>query len=144
MEKPEDLIPREKMVDVLVELSLLQGARSSNITMFRQLGLDSGNYVWKRFNIDSLQFVESSNYYSENYDEYLDIYLEVQEKLAAMKVEYDSVREIKELKLDSLRAMDPEDSLERAREERFRDSILRLPIDPVTQLPEPVSISDSI
>lgn len=143
-EKPENLIPKDKMADVLVELSLLQGAKTANRSMFLQLGIDHGEYVWERFDVDSLQFVESSNYYAENFDEYQEIYLEVQRRLEVMKVRYDSVREIKELERDSIRALNPKDSMERAKEERFRDSILRLPVEEGTMLPEPVSLEDTI
>ena len=112
--------------------------------MFLQLGIDHGKYVWERVDVDSLQFVESSNYYAENFDEYQEIYLEVQRRLEVMKVKYDSVREIKELERDSIRALNPKDSMERAKEERFRDSILRLPVEEGTMLPEPVSLEDTI
>ena len=78
MEKPDNLIPKEKMVDVLIELALIKGAKTTNRSMFLQLDIGQGKYVWDRFDIDSLQFAESSNYYAENYDQYLEIYLEVQ------------------------------------------------------------------
>ena len=144
MEKPDDLIPHDKMVDVLVELSLLQGAKTANKSMYQQMGMSHGKYVWERFDIDSLQFVESSNYYAENYDEYEDIYLEVQSRLEAIRVKYDSLREIEQRIQDSIRNLNPEDSLERIWEKKFRDSILSLPIDEGTILPEPVSREDSI
>ena len=140
MEKPEDLIPKDKMVDVLLEMSLLQGAKSANRKLFEETGVKPETYIWERFNIDSLQFVSSSNYYAENYDEYEDIYAEVQHRLEVLQVKYDSLREIEQKKKDSIRALDPQDSIERAREERFRDSILKLEVKPGTLLPDPVSM----
>lgn len=144
MEKPDDLISHDKMVDVLVELSLLQGAKTANKSMYQQMGMNHGEYVWNRFGIDSLQFVESSNYYAENYDEYEDIYLEVQSRLEVIRVKYDSLREIEQRIRDSIRNLNPEDSLERIREKKFRDSILSTSFDEGTILPEPVSKEDTI
>lgn len=144
MEKPEDLIPKDKMADILVEMSLVQGAKSANRRLFEETGLKPKAYLWERFDIDSLQFVESNNYYAENYDEYQDIYLEVQQRLEVLQVKYDSLREIDQRKQDSIRALDPQDSIEREREERFRDSILKLPVRQGTLLPDPVSSEDTI
>ena len=144
MEKPDDLIPKDKMADVLLEMALLQGAKSADRRAFEETGLKPESYIWERFDIDSLQFVESSNYYAENYSEYQKIYLEVQQRLEVLQVTYDSLREIEQKKEDSIKALDPQDSIERAREEEFRDSILRQPVDERTLLPDPVSSEDTI
>ena len=144
MEKPENLIPKDKMADVLLEMSLVQGAKSANRRSFEETGLQPEKYIWEHFGIDSLQFVESNNYYAENYDEYQDIYQEVQQRLEVLQAKYDTLREIEQRKQDSIRALDPQDSIERAREERFRDSILRLPVEEGTLMPEPVSSNDNI
>ena len=144
MEKPDNLIPKEKMVDVLIELALIKGAKTTNRSMFLQLDIDQGKYVWERFDIDSLQFAESSNYYAENYDQYLEIYLEVQKRLETMQVKYDTLKAREQRKLDSLRNLDPDEARKRAMEEKFRDSILNLPVEEGTLLPEPVSREDTI
>ena len=144
MEKPENLIPKDKMADVLLEMSLVQGAKSANRRSFEETGLQPEKYIWEHFGIYSLQFVESNNYYAENYDEYQDIYQEVQQRLEVLQAKYDTLREIEQRKQDSIRALDPQDSIERAREERFRDSILRLPVEEGTLMPEPVSSNDTI
>lgn len=144
MEKPDNLIPEDKMADVLLEMSLVQGAKSTNRNEFEQKGLEPQTYIWEKFNIDSLQFVESNNYYSENYDEYEDIYLEVQARLEVLQGKYDTLRELEQKRLDSIRALDPQDSLEQAREEQYRDSILNLPIEEGSLAPQPVSSEDSI
>lgn len=144
MEKPENLIPQDKMADILLEMALVQGAKSADRRSFEATGLEPETYIWERFGVDSLQFVQSSNYYAENYTEYQKIYLEVQTRLEGLRVLYDSLREIEERRLDSIKALDPADSLERIREERFRDSILKLPVEEGTLLPEPVSSEDTI
>lgn len=142
VKKPDNLIPKGKMADILVELSLLQGAKSSNRGALEQTGLHPRSYIWERFDIDSIQFTESNNYYSANYREYEEIYKEVKARVDAMKVKYDTLMAVEKRKRDAL-GVNPEDSLEQVREQQFRDSILALSEQPRGSLTEPVS-ADSI
>lgn len=114
--KPKDLIPEEKMVDVLTELSLLHAARSYNKSMLEETGIDPEVYLWEKYDIDSSRFERSSNYYSENYRQYERIYGDVKERLENLKTIYDSLREEEERVQDSLRALESD-------EDRDRDSI---------------------
>lgn len=141
VDKPDNLISKEKMADILVELSLLQGAKSSNRMAFEQTGIHPRSYVWERFDIDSVQFVESSNYYSANYREYEEIYKRVQARLEQLKIKYDSITSEERKINDSLRKADPEELIELKEEQSFRDSILGLTPEPRKQLLEPVSDS---
>ena len=114
MEKPRDLIPKEKMVDVLTELSLMNAARNYNKYVLEQKGVKLEEHLWKKFDIDSLQFVRSSNYYAENYKEYNDIYMDVKDSLEVLKVYYDSINKENQLKKDSIPTQNVEsrDSIE--------------------------------
>lgn len=110
-EKPDDLIPEEKMVDVLTELSLLHAARNYNKNLLEETGLNPADHLWNKYDIDSLQFSRSSDYYSENYRQYERIYDQVKERLEVLKVTYDSIREEEERIQDSLKALEPKDSI---------------------------------
>ena len=61
-----------------------------------------------------------------------------------MQVKYDTLKAREQRKLDSLRNLDPDEARKRAMEEKFRDSILNLPVEEGTLLPEPVSREDTI
>ena len=110
--KPENLIPESKMVDVLTELSLLHGARSYNKTMMEEKGIAPYPYLMEKYGIDSAQLVQSNNYYAENYRQYNRIYERVKSRLEVLLKEYDSLREIEERRRDSIRDLQPRDSLE--------------------------------
>ena len=101
------------MVEVLTELSLVQGARSYNRQMLEQVGLKPREYLWRKFDIDSSQFARSSDYYARNYVQYQRIYDSVKVRLEGLKEIYDSIRVEEERVRDSILA-----------EERVRDSIL--------------------
>ena len=101
-EPPADLISEDKMVNVLTELSLIHGARSYNKNMLEATGIKPHEYLWEKFDIDSLQFVRSNNYYAQNYKQYQKIYGAVKQRLENYKVLYDSLRELEEIRRDSL------------------------------------------
>lgn len=137
--KPEDLLSEDKMVEVLTEIALLNGARTYNKNMLQEKGIDPYEHLQEKFDVDSSQFIRSNNYYSENYKEYSKIYSRVKERLEAMQVVYDSIREVEERKRDSLRAI--EDSLRPGRKPN-KDSLMS-EIDSLELLPPPVRKDDS-
>lgn len=144
-EKPDDLIPEEKMVEVLTELSLLHAARNYNKNLLEETGLNPTTHLWNKYDIDSLQFVRSSDYYSENYRQYEQIYDQVKERLELLKVTYDSIREEEERIQDSLKAQEPQDSIS-APKVRIREDSLEVVPDTTNERlsPRGVRSSDSI
>lgn len=91
-EKPINLISKKKMVDVLIDAKLMTSASSVNKLTMRDSGLDLNGYVYKRHNIDSLQFALSNNYYAFHVDDYEDIYIQVTDSLEALKVELKAIK----------------------------------------------------
>lgn len=139
MEKPKDLIPEDKMIDVLAELSLVQAARNYNKFKLESLGVEPGEYIYNKFGIDSLQLERSTEYYAENYIQYDRMYDSVKAKIRRLKAKTDSLREIEvkiedsinKAKKDSLRALDSlgvdtlkVDSLKERKTNRLRDSLV--------------------
>lgn len=123
MEKPKDLISSDKMVDVLVEVSLLQAARNYNKNMLEEKGVDPQNYIWDKYDIDSLQFAQSSQFYAENYRQYEQIYSRAKEQLEGYRVHYDSLEQIKREELDSLREKGDDTPLELKKMEASEDTL---------------------
>lgn len=123
MEKPKDLIPTDKMVDVLVEVSLLQAARNYNKSMLEDKGIDPQNYIWEKYDIDSLQFAQSSQYYAENYRQYEQIYSRAKEQLEGYRVHYDSLEQIRREERDSLRNKVEDNSVELEKMETLEDTL---------------------
>ncbi len=145
-EKPEDLIPEDKMVEVITEIALLHGARSYNKNLLEEKGIDPSRYIYEKFSIDSLQFARSNDYYAEHVKQYQDIYSQVKERLDSLRVKYDSIREREERRRDSIRELEDRDTLSRNSDsirKVGRDTLLEIKnID--RQLPIPVSRRDSI
>ena len=114
--RPEDLIPPEKMVDVLTEAALLHGARTYNRDMMESKGIRLEEYLWEKYDIDSVQLLRSNAYYGQRYDLYKQIYDSVKIRLERLMVLYDTIREREERKRDSIRAIELKDSLDAVRD----------------------------
>lgn len=80
IEKPKNLIERDKMVDILYDISLLEAIKSQNING----GISNKNandFLYKKHKIDSLQFAESNKYYAADVEEYKKMFGQVKSRL---------------------------------------------------------------
>lgn len=102
VEKPNDLIPEQKMVEVLTDLSLINSAKNYNRRMLEGTGLRPNEFLYEKHNIDSLQLVRSTEYYANNPDQLERIYKEIQENLEEMQDKLEIIREEEERVKDSL------------------------------------------
>lgn len=84
-EKPENLIKKDKMVDILYDLSILDAIKSQRPIYLEENGINSRTYIYKKYKIDSIQFAKSNQYYSSDFVEYKKIYDEVSKRLEESK-----------------------------------------------------------
>lgn len=119
-EKPEHLIPKDKMVNILIDARLVGAINGTNKRQLENEGFDLKNYVFEKHGIDSLQFAQSNSYYSYHIKEYEAIYnaaidsldklkaildkKKVQEEKIAKQKEEDSIRKIEKIKDSLLKA----------------------------------------
>lgn len=110
MEKPENLIPKEKMVQILHDLAILNAAKSSFESTLDRNGIEVMEFLYEKYQIDSAQFSQSDLYYASVPLEYQAIYEEVDAKLGDRRKAIeeqsekrnDSIRKAQEKKRDSL------------------------------------------
>ena len=80
VEPPEQLISPEKMEDVLYDLSLIKALKNTNFQKEESKSILTPDYLFKKHNIDSLQWEENLRYYSKNPKQFLLIFKKVQER----------------------------------------------------------------
>lgn len=117
--KPDNLISKKEMVNILLDISLLRSAEGANKIKIQNEGYTVESYVYKRHNIDSAQFALSNNYYSYNLDTYKDIYKQVEDSLTSLKEFYEFER-------DSMmegRGKKKNDSVALPKRRAFKDSL---------------------
>jgi len=103
IKKPDNLISKKQMVDLLTDLAIASGAENiKNNDLERNV-----NYfplVFKKYGIDSTRFKESNYYYTSRIDDYEEILKKVDDRLKAMKKELDDkIRLQDSLKNDSMK-----------------------------------------
>ena len=85
VEKPENLIPEDQMTAILYDLSLLDAIRAQRPLVLQQMKIKPTAYIYKKYNIDSIQFAKSNAYYAADLKVYKKMYDEVAQKLEANK-----------------------------------------------------------
>jgi len=89
---PDNLIDKEKMENIIFDIMILN--ESSGFDLKVEKNLLSDEFIYKKYNIDSLQFFESELYYSKNPRDHYEIYAKV--KIRILK-SIDSLRSIDSL-----------------------------------------------
>ena len=120
-EKPKNLISKEKMVDVLTEAYLANAARSVNNQAIIDKGIQVDSLIFKKFEVDSVQFAKSNDYYAADINMYLDIFQKVEARLVAMEKKLDSIRDMDRKRKDSVES---QQNKERTIAEPIRDSLI--------------------
>lgn len=107
--KPENLIPKDKMVDIMYDVFILNAAKGANKTKLENNGVFPQDYVFEKYTIDSLQFAQSNEYYGSNIDDYEAIILKVEQRIKDDKDKYQKLLDEEELakkkKRDSIRSL---------------------------------------
>ncbi|WP_298531078.1 DUF4296 domain-containing protein [uncultured Algibacter sp.] len=85
--KPENLIPKEKMVSILIDSKLLTVGNTTTKGVMRDSNVDMTTYIYKKHKIDSLQFALSNSYYAFHVDEYEEIYTLILDSLERLEIE---------------------------------------------------------
>lgn len=105
IKKPENLIPEQKMVEVLTELSILYSAKNYNKKILEETGLPLDSYLYEKHQIDSLQLAQSTAYYAKNYNQFEIIYNQVKMNLEKMKTGLEVIRDEEQHVKDSILAL---------------------------------------
>ena len=103
IKKPDNLIPKNKMEDLITDMLIAAGAENiKNIDLERNVNYFS--LVFEKYGIDSTRFKESNYYYTSQIDDYEKILKKVNERLKALKEKLDNEIKLQDsLKNDSIK-----------------------------------------
>jgi hypothetical protein len=104
--KPDNLISKSDMVDILIDSKILGSANMANKRVMEKHGVDIDTYLFKKHNIDSLQFALSNAYYTFHIEEYSEIYTQVEDSLKALKIFYEELEKKEEAEARAKRKLD--------------------------------------
>lgn len=121
IKEPKRLIAKEKMVDIMYDLSLLEAIRYQNPASVDSTDVNPTKFILKKYKVDSLQFSESNKYYASDYEGYKEMFdqisvrlekegkvadslVKIEEKKAKKAVPVDSIKKVaKPINMDSLK-----------------------------------------
>ena len=95
---PENLISKEKMVDIIYDMTLINVAKGVNKSILENNGIIPEQYLFNKHSIDSVLFAKSNEYYSYDLKTYQTIYDNVKIKLEKnKKIISDSIEILKQI-----------------------------------------------
>jgi hypothetical protein len=108
--KPDNLISKEVMIDIITDLAVLEAVQSHNPSLLQLYGINPKEYVYDKYRVDSMQLAQSNRYYALNIKEYDAMYEKVKVRLEQQKAEIDSSLKLKitqpqiSVSMDSIRS----------------------------------------
>ena len=118
VKEPKRLIEREKMVNIIYDLSLLEAMKVENPALMDSFKNNSNQYIYKKYKIDSIAFAENNIYYAADYKEYEKMYSDVKARIDKNKSEIDFLIKAK-AKKERLKAK----AKKKLKEKKVADSI---------------------
>ena len=121
--KPSDLIEKELMIQLIMDMEIATSSHSSS-NLEGERKRDYMSLVYKKFEIDSARFERSNFYYSTKIDDYKKILREVQRRLKIMEEEQSEINN----KTDSIkRAKKKEERLNKKPRKGSEKVLLKTP-----------------
>jgi hypothetical protein len=135
VEKPDNLIDKKVMIDILYDMSLLDALKYQNPNSLFVNDINPKTYIFKKYKIDSLQFAKSNAYYAADYREYKKMYDALNDRIKKEKTVVDLIikKEAKKVAaLKKAKAKKVQDSIQKAKKvkdlkiKKEKDSILKV------------------
>jgi hypothetical protein len=98
VKQPAKLIEKEKMIDIMYDLSLLDAMKYQNPISLDSVDTDPVKFIFRKFKVDSLQFAQNNMYYATDYEGYKEMFDEVSKRLSVNQRATDSILKIEEKK----------------------------------------------
>ncbi|TDT41831.1 uncharacterized protein DUF4296 [Maribacter spongiicola] len=96
IEKPDNLIPEDKMVTIIKEMAVVNAAKATNLSKLRENGVEPTPFIFKKFEIDSAQFVDSDRYYASKPLQYENMYKKVESDLEEQRLKLEAEKKVRD------------------------------------------------
>lgn len=109
------------MVNILSDLAVLNSAKNANSNVLRDHMIEPTTFIFEKYEVDSLQFVTSDNYYASLPKEYETMYAEIEAFLDKEKGRLTEEKRIKDsISLDNKLKKSP---IKKGRVKKVKDSL---------------------
>ncbi|WP_269685891.1 DUF4296 domain-containing protein [Flavobacterium lacustre] len=86
VKKPNRLIEKDVMVNIMYDLSLLEAIKYQSPAILDSNKISPKQYIYKKYKVDSLQFAQSNVYYASDYEEYKNMFEQMTKRLDQKKL----------------------------------------------------------
>ena len=93
IDMPVNLISKEKMIDILYDMAIINAAKINAPQVMEDRNFAPMQYIYNKYEIDSIQFVSSDLYYASKPLEYEDIYEKLEERIKKEKERFEKQNE---------------------------------------------------
>lgn len=100
---PNRIIEKDKMVDIMYDLALLEAIKIQNPSSLDSFKINSNDYIFKKYKIDSLQFAQNNIYYAADYKEYKIMFEKIKSQLDKNKISVEKLIKDNKKKEDLLK-----------------------------------------
>lgn len=133
-EKPENLIPKDRMVQILADGYIGNATRAIDNRRLRSDGIFLDSILYRKYKIDSLQFAASNAYYTSDLNAYKSLLGEVEKVLVARQKVVDSLHEIEKEEVKRRRdSIKKQDSLKGLPLKKLSNEALATPLQEVEE-----------
>lgn len=81
VKEPAKLIEKEKMIDIIYDLTLLEAIKYQQPLSLDSVESNPTKFIFRKYKVDSLQFAKSNMYYAADYDNYKEMFDEINARL---------------------------------------------------------------
>lgn len=85
VDKPKNLISEKKMTEILYDMALLDAIRTQAPYSPDKPSVDARQFIYQKYQVDSVQLVQSNRYYIAQVEIYKKMYDQVNERLTQEK-----------------------------------------------------------
>ena len=109
VEKPDNLLTKDQMVNILSDIALLKSASDVNSNRLSNFIDTPFDYVTQKYQVDSTTIAKNIEYYNFQFNDNLSIYRQIEERIKTKKEKIDSINTM----IDSLERKSKEDSIKK-------------------------------
>jgi hypothetical protein len=96
--KPDLLIEKSKMMDIMYDLALLEAIKYQNPAVLDSNQIRPKQFIYKKYKIDSLQLAQNNKYYAADYKSYKVMFESVVKRIENEKKRVNAVIKLEEKK----------------------------------------------
>ena len=98
VKKPDLLIEKSKMIDIMYDLALLEAIKYQNPAVLDSNQIRPKQFIYKKYKIDSLQLAQNNKYYAADYKSYKVMFESVVKRIENEKKRVNAVIKLEEKK----------------------------------------------